>query len=161
MHARMHTRTHAHAHTRTRTHTHTHTVADIPGLIPGAHENKGLGHHFLRHIERCKTLLYVLDGSFPSSSSSSPSSSSPSMPEQLESLQTELRCHNPVLCERAGLVLVNKMDAIPSEQEREERIVELRRHTSLPIIPISALHRWNVLPLKLALLRLYTNHLQQ
>ena len=55
-------------------------VADIPGLVPGAHLNKGLGISFLRHVERCMSLMYILDAT----------SSDPDLCTQLHTLHTEL-----------------------------------------------------------------------
>ena len=117
-------------------------VADIPGLIPGAHDNKGLGLSFLRHIERCRTLLYVLDAS----------STQPDMCEQLQTLQTELKCYNPSLTKNASLVVANKMDVAT---HTEEGITRLQHFTSLPIIPISGLCCWNIQPLLEVLFKIY------
>ena len=123
-------------------HTHTPPVADIPGLIPGAHLNKGLGHSFLRHVERCKALLWVLDASI----------AEPDMTAQLHHLQTELRLYKPSLCENVSLVVANKMDLVEQDQSKLET---LQHCIKLPIIPVSALRLWNIETLKLALLNLY------
>lgn len=120
----------------------THTVADIPGLIPGAHDNKGLGLSFLRHIERCRTLLYILDASC----------TQPDLCEQLQTLQAELKCYNPSLTENASVVVANKMDVTT---HTEEGITRLQHFTSLPIIPISGLCRWNIQPLLEVLFKIY------
>ena len=73
-------------------------VADIPGLISGAHQNKGMGIAFLKHIERCQCLLYVLD-----MAQSDPQ-------EQLESLAYELEQYSPGLSQRPHGIIANKMD---------------------------------------------------
>ena len=114
-------------------------VADIPGLIPGAHLNKGLGHSFLRHIERCKVLLYVLDAS----------SSDPDMYTQLSELQNELKLYKLTLCEDVGLIVANKMDLLQCGDEN--RVLQMQQDTGLPVIPVSALKQWNIEPLKKAL----------
>ena len=106
-------------------------VADIPGLIEGAHENRGLGHAFLRHIERCKALVYVLD------------CSDPTPHKQLELLQFELRQYDPLLCSRPSLIVANKMD----QESSEKGVAALRQHSSLSIVPVSALNHWNIQPL--------------
>ncbi len=77
------------------------TLADIPGLIEGAHENRGLGHRFLRHIERCKVLLYIVD--MAGSDTRDPR-------DDFASLREELRMYSPALIEKPCLVLANKMD---------------------------------------------------
>lgn len=104
------------------------SVADIPGLISGAHENKGLGHAFLRHIERCKALLFVVDAA----------STHPPSSTQLKSLQFELKMYEPGLANRVSLVLANKMDLLSvSEGERETE--RLREEGGLRVVPVSAL----------------------
>jgi GTPase len=77
------------------------TVADIPGLIEGAHENKGLGHEFLRHIERCRLLLFVLD--MAGSEGRNPI-------EDFRTLRRELKLYDPRLAARRFAVVANKMD---------------------------------------------------
>lgn len=100
------------------------TVADIPGLIDGAHDNRGLGHEFLRHILRCQHLLFVLDlagcdGRDPVA--------------DLEILRKELRLYDPLLAEKPWTILANKTD-LP---EAEENLAILRnrfpRQTILPV----------------------------
>ena len=105
-------------------------VADIPGLISGAHENKGLGHAFLRHIERCRALLFVVDAA----------SDDPPPCSQLKSLQFELKMHEPALASRVSLVLANKMDLL-SEGERKREIERLREEGGgvVGVVPVSAL----------------------
>jgi GTP-binding protein len=76
-------------------------VADIPGLIEGAHEGKGLGHDFLRHIERCRLLLVLVDmagvdGRKPW--------------DDFKQLLSELELHNPALLDKPRLIVANKMD---------------------------------------------------
>src|SRR5437667_2855180 len=83
------------------------TVADIPGLIEGAHRNLGLGHDFLRHITRCGLLLFVLD--MAGSEGRNPIA-------DLESLRREIHLYAPPLSERPWLVVANKMD-LPEAEE--------------------------------------------
>jgi GTPase len=96
-------------------------VADIPGLIPGAHQGKGLGHRFLRHVRRAAVLLYLLD---LTASDRDPF-------EDARTLQQELASFDPELVERPSLIVANKIDSAP------ERLEELRER--LPqALPISA-----------------------
>jgi GTP-binding protein len=77
------------------------SIADIPGLIEGAHRNVGLGHDFLRHITRCRILIFVLD--IAGSEGRHPI-------EDLQSLRREIDLYDPRLSERPWLVVANKMD---------------------------------------------------
>jgi len=90
------------------------TVADIPGLIEGASEGRGLGHHFLRHIERVKVLLFVLDGA--SSDFRCPA-------EDLHQLITELNTYSPKIAQRPALVFLNKNDIDEGVFEHNEQKV--------------------------------------
>lgn len=103
-------------------------VADIPGLVEGAHEGVGLGHAFLRHIERTRVLLHVVDlsgleGRDPR--------------RDLEVIRRELEAYSPALAQRPQLVAANKMDL----QEARDNLEAFRRYAEelgLPVIPISA-----------------------
>ncbi len=77
------------------------TVADIPGIIEGAHENKGLGHEFLRHIVRCRVLLFVLD--MAGSEGRNPIA-------DYQSLRKELGLYDPTLLKKDFAVIANKSD---------------------------------------------------
>ena len=102
------------------------TVADIPGLIEGAHRNLGLGHDFLRHITRCGLLLFVLD--MAGSEGRNPIA-------DLESLRREIHLYAPPLSERPWFVVANKMD-LP---EAEENLRDFKkRFPQRTIVVISA-----------------------
>jgi GTP-binding protein len=102
------------------------TVADIPGLIEGAHRNVGLGHDFLRHIVRCRLLIFVLD--IAGSEGRNPTA-------DLDSLRRELDLYDPQLGQRQWMIVANKMDLPPAE----DNLVALkRRYPDRVIIPISA-----------------------
>lgn len=77
------------------------TIADIPGLITGAHENKGLGHRFLRHIERCSGLLFIVDAA---------GTDGRDPVEDLQILKQELKLYDPALLDKSWRILANKMD---------------------------------------------------
>lgn len=87
------------------------TLADIPGLIEGAHENRGLGHRFLRHIERCKVLLYIVD--MAGSDTRDPR-------DDFASLREELCKYSAALIEKPCLVLANKMDEAAAAENLKE-----------------------------------------
>jgi GTP-binding protein len=80
---------------------HRLTVCDVPGLIEGAHRDVGLGHAFLRHIERCKVLVLLLD--MAGTDGRAPW-------DDYKSLLSELELYDPALLERPRLVVANKMD---------------------------------------------------
>jgi len=102
------------------------TVADIPGLIEGAHENVGLGHDFLRHIMRCKLLLFMVD---------TPGSEERDPIEDLQKLRTEIKLYNEELASRDWLIIANKMDL----EDAEERLGYIRsRFPKVEVIPVSA-----------------------
>lgn len=100
------------------------TVADIPGLIEGAHDNKGLGHEFLRHIVRCKLLLFVLDmgveeGRDPVS--------------DFQTLRQELKLYDPALTTRPWAVIANKMDLPGTAETLKHFKTTFRKARVLPI----------------------------
>lgn len=103
-------------------------VADLPGLIPGSHENKGLGIQFLKHAERCNTLLFVIDAS------------SDEPWNHYNILINELGKFSEELIGRQKIVVANKMD-LP---EAQENIEVLRQNINAPIIEISAKMGTNV-----------------
>jgi GTP-binding protein len=76
-------------------------LADIPGLIQGAHQGKGLGLQFLKHIQRTKLLLYLLDAT------------SPDLKGDLRALRNEIKLFDQKLYERPGVVAINKIDLLP------------------------------------------------
>lgn len=119
-------------------------VADIPGLIPGAHLNRGLGVSFLRHIERCRLLLFVLD-----MSSAEPW-------EQLQQLCFELDQYNPQLSHRPRAIVANKMD-LP---EARRNLEALRSRVHQTVIPVSALTGHNTAQLILHLREMYDSYPQ-
>ncbi len=77
-------------------------VADIPGLIEGAHEGAGLGHQFLRHVERCRVLVHLVDGAAEGEGRSPKA--------DLDAIDRELRLHSPELAAKPQVVAVNKAD---------------------------------------------------
>ncbi|KAL2103632.1 hypothetical protein ACEWY4_000500 [Coilia grayii] len=119
-------------------------VADIPGLIRGAHLNRGLGVSFLRHIERCRFLLFVLD------------LSDPNPWVQLDHLRFELDQYEPGLSRRPQVVVANKLD-LPQARENLEA---LRARISQRVIAVSALTGQNTEELILHLRELYDGYLQ-
>ena len=102
------------------------TVADIPGLIEGAHENRGLGHQFLRHVMRCGYLLIVLD--MAGSEGRKPG-------DDLKALRKELELYNPELAARPWCIVANKMDMPESEANLKEF---RKKNKGVTIIPVCA-----------------------
>jgi GTPase len=88
------------------------TIADIPGLIEGAHRNLGLGHDFLRHITRCRFLLFVVDVA---------GSEGRNPVEDLRNLRREIDLYDPALSKRPWCIIANKMD-LPAARENLETL---------------------------------------
>lgn len=80
-------------------------VADVPGLIEGAHDGAGLGHEFLRHVERTRVLIHLLDGS------------STHPVQDMDQINTELELFNPKLARKAQVVVYNKMDLTEAREQ--------------------------------------------
>ncbi len=121
------------------------TIADIPGLIQGAHRGLGLGHEFLRHITRCRVLVFVIDVA---------GSEGRNPVEDLKNLRREIDLYNPTLSSRPWIVVANKMD-LPGAKENLKAMQE-----SLPrikIVPTSPVKGEGVDALKEALAAIMTN----
>ncbi|MGB9811666.1 MULTISPECIES: GTPase ObgE [Dictyoglomus] len=111
----------------------TFTVADIPGLIEGAHENKGMGDEFLRHIERTLVLVFVLDAA-----------DMVNPPQRAyEILKKELYLYSPKLLEKPRIIAINKID-LPEAQERIPEIEEWLKNEGVPYVFISAKEGINI-----------------
>jgi GTP-binding protein len=105
---------------------HRLTVCDVPGLIEGAHNNVGLGHAFLRHIQRCKVLVLLLD--MAGTDNRKPW-------DDYHQLLKELELYDPALLEKQRLVVANKMD----EPAAEEYLKQFKRKVrKVPVMSISA-----------------------
>ena len=101
------------------------TIADVPGLIEGASGGAGLGHAFLRHVERTRVLVHVIDGS----------SRDPEWDHGV--IRDELEAHDPALLEKPMLVAFNKVD-LPSAAEAWPAFRAARVRAGLPVVAISA-----------------------
>jgi GTP-binding protein len=101
-------------------------IADIPGLIAGAHQGAGLGHTFLRHIERTRVLLHLIDSSGLEDDPYS----------QFCILEDELRKFKSELADRTRLILLNKIDLL--EEDELAELINLFREKGIEVMPISA-----------------------
>ncbi|HYR23612.1 MAG TPA: GTPase ObgE [Chthoniobacterales bacterium] len=102
------------------------TIADIPGLIEGAHRGLGLGHDFLRHITRCRIFLFVVD--IAGSEGRNPV-------EDLQQLRKELDLYDPLLSQRPWFVIANKMDLPGADGNLD---VLRKKFPKIDIVPVSA-----------------------
>ncbi|MEO2153002.1 MAG: GTPase ObgE [Aquificota bacterium] len=109
---------------------YSYVIADIPGLIEGASQGKGLGHEFLRHIERTKVLAFVLD---VSDFAQIPPK------EAFEILRRELENYSPDLLKKPAIVVLNKIDAVSDPSVIEELKKYFKEKYGLEVIAISAL----------------------
>ena len=103
-------------------------LADIPGLIEGAHTGVGLGHEFLRHVERTKLLIHVVDCS---------ESECRDVVEDYKTINKELRSYNEKLASKKQIIAANKLD-IPGSEENLEKLKNALKGEDVEIIPISA-----------------------
>ncbi|PYK13954.1 MAG: GTPase ObgE [Verrucomicrobia bacterium] len=115
------------------------TIADIPGLIEGAHRGVGLGHEFLRHITRCPILIFVIDVA---------GSEGRSPVEDLQNLRKEIDLYDPMLSSRPWLIVANKMD-LPNANENLEALQE--KFSKVRTVSISAANGEGIDTLKKAL----------
>ena len=104
-------------------------IADIPGLIEGASDGLGLGHAFLRHVERCRTILHVVDlaGDDP--------------PAAYRTIRGELEAFSPLLAEKPQVIAANKVDLFEDHEELDARLDDLRSVVNGTILPISGATR--------------------
>lgn len=114
----------------------TFVMADIPGIIEGAAEGKGLGHRFLRHIERNSTLLFLIP------------SDAGDIKEQYEILLDELRRYNPELLDKDRLVAISKSDLLDEELKTELKHQLDREFSDLPYVFISSVAQQGLQELK-------------
>ncbi|MDT5134461.1 MAG: GTPase [Mycobacterium sp.] len=128
------------------------TVADVPGLIPGASQGRGLGHEFLRHIERCAVLVHVVD-----SATMEPGRDPVS---DIDALEAELAAYKPTLqgdstlgdlSDRPRAVVLNKID-VPEARELADFVRdEIAQRFGWPVFEVSTLTREGLRPLTFAL----------
>jgi GTP-binding protein len=108
-------------------------MADIPGIIEGAHEGKGLGHRFLRHIERNSTLLFLIPAD------------SDDIEKEYGILLNELKQHNPDLLDKERLLVISKSDMLDEELQEE---IEKSLPAEIPHLFISSIAQKGLVALK-------------
>jgi GTP-binding protein len=123
----------------------TFTVADVPGLIPGASEGRGLGHEFLRHVQRCSALVHVLDcATFETQRNPV---------DDLRVIEDELVAYDPDLAARPRLVALNKVD-VPDGREMADMVAGDLRDRGYEVYPVSAVTHEGLRELTYAMLRI-------
>jgi GTPase len=121
-------------------------MADLPGLIEGAHQGVGLGHQFLRHIERTRVIVHVIDMSGMEGRDPY---------QDYVTINQELEEYNLRLMERPQIIVANKMD-IPEAEENLKHFKE-QLHEDIPVFPISAVTRQGLRELLFAVADLLEN----
>lgn len=114
----------------------TFVVADIPGIIEGAAEGKGIGHRFLRHIERNSTLLFLIPAD------------APDIKKQYDILVDELRRYNPQLLDKERLVTISKSDMLDDELKAEMKVLLDKEFAGIPYLFISSVTQQGITELK-------------
>ena len=104
-------------------------AADIPGLIEGASSGLGLGHDFLRHVDRCRLLLHVVD--LAGTDGRDPI-------DDIDKIDNELRIYSPELAERPQIMVANKIDSVDKDSDVVERFIDKCRELSRECVFISA-----------------------
>jgi GTP-binding protein len=107
------------------------TFADIPGLIEGAHDGKGLGHEFLKHIERCHILIHLI--------SLNPADNT-DVVKAYKTINSELKQYSTALLTKPLVIVANKIDV----EEAATNLKKLEKTLKQPVIAISALHKTNI-----------------
>ncbi|MBY4639946.1 GTPase ObgE [Gluconacetobacter entanii] len=106
-------------------------IADIPGLIEGAHEGTGLGDRFLGHVERCAVLVHLIDGT------------QDDVVEAWRTIRHELHEYGGGLSEKPEIIVLNKIDAM-SDEEIAERRAQLEQASGAPVMTMSGVSRQGV-----------------
>ncbi len=114
-------------------------LADVPGLVEGASDGRGLGHRFLRHVERCRVLLHVLDTT-PFDPTRDPLS-------DLDVLRAELVAHDPALADRVEVVALNKLD-VPDGRAMAEMVHDQLVDRGYEVFEVSAVSGEGLDPLR-------------
>jgi GTP-binding protein len=99
-------------------------LADIPGLIEGAHEGAGIGDRFLGHVERCAVLVHLIDGT------------EPDVKATYKTIRDELAAYDPELAEKPEIVVLNKIDALDADAIKEKLKV-LKRVSKAEVFSVS------------------------
>ena len=115
------------------------TIADIPGLVEGAHKGTGLGIQFLRHIERCKSLLHLID------------ITSEDLKKSYQQVKNELKKYSNKLTKKKELIVLNKIDLI-NEKEVNHIIKDFKKNTKSEVIALSTFNKSSVSKIKSKLL---------
>ena len=115
------------------------TIADIPGLVEGAHKGTGLGIQFLKHIERCKSLLHLID------------ITSEDLKKSYQQVKNELKKYSNKLTKKKELIVLNKIDLI-DEKEVIHIIKDFKKNTKSEVIALSTFNRSSVSKIKSKLL---------
>ena len=115
------------------------TIADIPGLVEGAHKGTGLGIQFLKHIERCKSLLHMIDVT------------NDNLKKSYKQIKNELKRYNAKLSKKKELVVLNKVDLI-DDNEVKRIIKEFSKNTKSEVITLSTLRKKSVSQIKAKLI---------
>jgi GTP-binding protein len=115
------------------------TIADIPGLVEGAHKGTGLGIQFLKHIERCKSLLHLID------------ITNSDLKKSYKQIKNELKNYSSKLAKKKELVVLNKTDLI-NEKEIKKIIKDFSKNTKSEIVTLSTLKKSSVSKIKAKLI---------
>ena len=115
------------------------TIADIPGLVEGAHKGTGLGIQFLKHIERCKSLLHLID------------ITSEDLKKSYQQVKNELKKYSNKLIKKKELIVLNKIDLI-DEKELNHIVKDFKKNTRSEVIALSTFNKSSVSKIKSKLL---------
>ena len=115
------------------------TIADIPGLVEGAHKGTGLGIQFLKHIERCKSLLHMIDVT------------NDDLKKSYKQIKNELKKYSAKLSKKKELVVLNKVDLIDNN-EVKKIIKEFSKNTKSEVITLSTLEKKTISKIKAKLI---------
>src|SRR6266478_6805912 len=135
-------------------HTESFTLADLPGLIEGAHLGAGLGIQFLKHIERTSVIVHLVDVS--DSSAAASGSARPDPVADYKVITEELKSFDPALAAKPTILVATKVDV--ANPDKLKKLVAMAKRRKLRIFPISAVTGEGIEPLKYAIAELVEQH---